>query len=70
MGIRSREQGGRAPLPLVFSYMVQNICSTDIVDRGLIVLFLSLFCYFLIFIQMWAPGSSDVGGPYKEMGRL
>jgi len=48
------QQGGK-PCPPGFSFMVQNICSTDIVDRGLIVLFLGRFCYFSVFISVASP---------------
>jgi len=47
-----RQRGQGAPR---FSYMVQNICSTDIVDRGLIVLFLGLFFIFLSLFPLPSP---------------
>jgi len=43
MGVGSGRQEGRAPSPWIFKH------GTDIVDRGLIVLFFGLFCYFSIF---------------------
>jgi len=45
-GHRQWGEGSRAPPG--FSFMIQNICNTDIVG-GLIVLFLGPFCYFSVF---------------------
>jgi len=34
---------------------------TDIVDKGLIVLFFDLFCYFLVFFSVYHPPPSKKG---------
>jgi len=46
MGVGSGEQGERAYPPWIFIY------GRNIVDRGLKLIFFSLFCYYLVFFPL------------------
>jgi len=52
MGVGSGRQGGRAPPPWIF------ILGTDIVDKGLIVLFIGLFLLFSVIFSVASPPPS------------
>jgi len=49
MGVGSRGQEGCAPPPQIFKH------GTNIVDKGLKVLFFGLFCYFRAFFPLSLP---------------